>query len=92
MNRSRMDIVVSGSRNSLERIYRAGYDAGRDDAEKEYGARYAVNVLNQLANVLRGEIKDRGYSSYIADGLHIALREIDDMKDYIGAGGEHVDG
>lgn len=92
MNRSRMDIVISSSRNAIERIYRAGYDDGRDDAEKEYGARYAVNVLNQLANILRGEIKDRGPSSYVADGLWIALREIDDMKDYIGAGGEHVDG
>jgi hypothetical protein len=88
MDRARMDVAINASWNSLESIYRAGYDAGRDDAEKEHSARYAVNVLEQLASVLRGEIKDRGASSYVADGLWIALREINDAKDYIGAGGK----
>ena len=86
MDRKKMDEAINLSRNSLEKIYRAGYDAGRNDGEKESGARYAVNVLDQLASVLRDEIKDRGASSYIADGLWIALREIDDLKDCVRAG------
>lgn len=81
-----MNEAIELNRNSLENTYRAGYDAGRNDAEKEHATRYTVNVLNQLANILRGEIKDRGYSSYIADGLWIALREIDDLKDCVRAG------
>lgn len=84
MDRNRMNDVIAGSRNALEKIYRAGYDDGQGDSERGY----AVNVLNQLAYILRGEIKDRGYSSYIADGVWIALREIDDMKDFVRAGGK----
>lgn len=84
MDRKRMNDVIAVSRNSLENIYLAGYDDGQGDSEREY----AVNVLSQLANILRGEIKDRGPSSYVADGVWIALKEIDDFKDYIGAGGD----
>lgn len=86
MDRKKMDEAINASRNSLESIYRAGYDAGRDDAEKEHGARYALHTLNVLADILRGKIKDRGASSYVADGLWIALREIDDAKAYITEG------
>ncbi len=88
MDRKKMDEAINLSRNSLESVYRAGYDAGRDDAEKEHGARYAVNVLDQLASVLRAKIKNREVSGYIAGGLWIALREIDDLKCYVRAGGK----
>ncbi len=91
-DRKKMNEGIELNRNSLENTYCAGYYTGKLDAEHELGVMYALNVLNQLAKILRDEIKDRGPSSYVADGLWIALREIDDMKDYIGAGGEHVDG
>lgn len=88
MDRKKMNEAINLSRNAIENVYRAGYDAGRDDAEKEHGARYAVNVLNQLAGVLRDEANDMGGIGYIADGLWIALCEIDDLKDYVRAGGK----
>lgn len=89
MDRKKMDDAINASWNSLESIYRAGYDAGRGDAEKEHGARYAVNVLDQLASILRAKIKNREASGYIAGGLWIALREIDDLKNYVRAGGKY---
>lgn len=88
MDRKKMNEAINLSRNAIENVYRAGYDAGRDDAEKEHGARYAVNVLEQLANILMGEINDMGGSGYVVDGLWIALREIDDLKNYVRAGGK----
>jgi len=87
-DRQKMNEAIKASRNALESIYRAAYDAGRRDAEKEHSVRFAVNALNQLASVLRGEIKDRGASGYIAAGLRIALCEVDDLKDYVRAGGK----
>lgn len=88
MDRKKMNDAIADSRNALEAIYRAGYDAGRDDAEKEAGTRYAVNVLDELAHILRGEVEEYGYSSYVA---WVALKAIDDMKDYIWAGGGRDD-
>ena len=92
MDREKMNNAIAGSKNALEAIYRAGYRAGYADGwcdiNKAESAKYAVNVLEQLANILRGEIKDRGPSSYIADGLWIALREIDELKEYIEFGGD----
>jgi hypothetical protein len=57
------------------------------DKKTDYDRGY-IDALNVLADILRGEIKDRGASSYIADGLWIALREIDDLKDAVRAGGK----
>lgn len=91
-DRQKMMMRLNNLNVTLESLYRQawqdGYDAGQSDAESEHSVRYAVNVLDQLASVLRDEIKDRGASSYIADGLWIALREIDDLKDYVRAGGK----
>lgn len=88
MNSLKMNKAIDECRNALENIYRAGYDAGRRDADWERNEGYAVNKLNQLASALRSEIKERGASSYIADGLWVALHEIDGLKEYIGSGGD----
>jgi hypothetical protein len=87
-DRTKMNEAIELNRNSLENTYLAGYYTGKLDAEHELGVMYTINVLNQLAYTLRSEIKDRGYSSYIADGVWIALREIDDLKDAVRAGGK----
>ena len=85
MNRTEMNEAVDASRNALENLYRAAYDAGRRDADGECGERYTINVLNYLKTVLIDEAMGRHEDN---SGLWIAVREVDDLKDYIMAGGK----
>jgi len=85
MDRTEMNETINASRNALENIYRAAYEAGRRDADRECGERYTVNVLNYLKAVLIDEAMGRHEDN---TGLWIAIREIDDTKDYIMAGGK----
>lgn len=85
MSRTEMNEVINASRNTLENLYRAAYDAGRRDADGECGERYAVNVLNYLKTVLIDKAMGRHEDN---SGLWIAVREVDDLKDYIMAGGK----
>lgn len=85
MNRTEMNEVINASRNTLENLYRAAYDAGRRDADGECGERYTINVLNYLKTVLIDEAMGRHEDN---SGLWIAVREVDDLKDYIMAGGK----
>ena len=85
MNRIEMNETIDASRNALESIYRAAYEAGRRDADGECGERYTVNVLNYLKTVLIDKAMGRHEDN---SGLWIAVREVDDLKDYIMAGGK----
>lgn len=85
MDRTEMNETINASRNVLENIYRAAYEAGRRDADGECGERYIVNALNYLKTVLTDKTMDRHEDN---SGLRVAVREVDDLKDYIMAGGK----
>lgn len=85
MDRTEMNKAINASRNALENIYRAAYETGRRDADGESGERYTVNVLNYLKTVLIDKAMGRHEDN---SGLWIAVREVDDLKDYIMAGGK----
>lgn len=85
MDRAEMNETINTSRNALENIYRAAYEAGRRDADGECGEKYTVNVLNYLKATLIDEAMGRHEDN---SGLWIAVREVDDLKDYIVAGGK----
>ena len=85
MNRTEMNETIDASRNALENIYRAAYEAGRRDADGECGERYTINVLNYLKTVLIDKAMGRHEDN---TGLWVAIREVDDLKDYIMAGGK----
>lgn len=87
MDRTEMNETINASRNALENIYRAAYDAGRRDADGECGERYTINALNYLKTVLIDIDKAMGRHEDNS-GLLIAVREVDDLKDYIMAGGK----
>ena len=60
----------------------------RQDGEMqmgECGERYTINVLNYLKTVLIDKAMGRHEDN---SGLWIAVREVDDIKDYIMAGGK----
>ena len=85
MDRTEMNEAINASRNALENIYRAAYEAGRREADGECGERYTINVLNYLKTVLIDKAMGRHEDN---SGLWIAVREVDDLKDYIMAGGK----
>lgn len=85
MDRTEMNEAINASGNALENIYRAAYEAGRRDADGECGERYTINVLNYLKIVLIDKAMGRHEDN---TGLWAAIREIDDLKDYIMAGGK----
>ena len=85
MDRTEMNEAINASRNALENIYRAAYEAGRRDADGECGERYTINVLNYLKTVLIDKAMGRHEDN---TGLWVAIREVDDLKDYIMAGGK----